>query len=136
MGGIAAGEQFAVEQQHFAGLPGRHFFAGDGVEVDAARARAHGIVGELGPFVERRRRERDRARAVEHEVRVTGGGAVGNHRDGQIGGVGGVFLHLHVEDGGESAQSLRADAQGIDLLIELDAQFFGAIFGGPRAMSS
>ena len=36
VGGVAAGEQFAVEQQDFAGLPGGGFGAGDGVEIDAA----------------------------------------------------------------------------------------------------
>ena len=57
-------------------------------------------VGNLGPIGERRRLECDRAGAVEHEVRVARGGAVGNHRDRKIGGVGGIVLHLHVENGG------------------------------------
>ena len=127
VGGIASGEQLAVEQQHFAGLPRRDFFASDGVEIHAASARTHGIVGELRPIVERGRLERDRAGAVEHKVRVARGRAVGNHRDGKIGGVGWIVLHLHVEDGGEPAESLRADAERVDLLIELDAQLFGAI---------
>ena len=116
-----------LSSRHFARLPGRDFGARDGVEIDATSARAHGIVGELRPVVERRRLEGDGARAVEHEVRMASGCAVGNQRDGEIGGVGGVVLDLHVEDGGEAAESLGADAEGVDLLVELDAQFFGAI---------
>ena len=38
VGGVAAGEELAVEEQDFAGLPGGDFFAGDGVEIHAARA--------------------------------------------------------------------------------------------------
>ena len=38
VGGVAAGEELAGEQQDFAGLPGLDFVAGDGVEVDAAGA--------------------------------------------------------------------------------------------------
>ena len=36
VGGVAAGEEFAGEQDDFAGLPGVDVGAGDGVEVDAA----------------------------------------------------------------------------------------------------
>ncbi len=85
--GVAAGEQLAGEQQHFAGLPGGGFGAGHGVEIHAARS--GDVVGELRPVVERGRIEKDGAGAVEHDVRVAGGGAVGNHGHGQIGGVGG-----------------------------------------------
>ena len=35
VGGVSAGEELAVEQQDFAGLPGGGFSAGDGVEVHA-----------------------------------------------------------------------------------------------------
>ena len=59
-------------------------------------------------------------------MRVAGGGAVGNHRDGQVGGVGRVVEDLDVEHGGEAAQPLRADAERVDLVVELDAQFFDA----------
>ncbi len=62
-------------------------------------------------------------------MRVTGCGAVGNHRHRQIGGVGGIVLHLDVEHGGEPAEALRSDAEGIDLVIEFQAQLFGASLG-------
>ena len=36
VGGVAAGEELAGEEEDFAGLPGADFVVGDGVEVDAA----------------------------------------------------------------------------------------------------
>ena len=36
---------------------------------------------------------------------------------------------LDVENGGEAAEALRADAEAIDLVVELDAEFFGGGFG-------
>ncbi len=53
---------------------------------------------------------------------MAGGGAVGNHGDGQVRGVGGIVEDLDVEDGGEAAKALRADAEPVDLVVELDAQ--------------
>ena len=126
------------QQQHFAGLPRGGFGAGHGVEIHAARA--GDVVGQLRPVVERGRIEKDRAGAVEHDVRVARGGAVGNHGDGQVGGVGRGVEHLHVEHGGQAAESLRADAEAVDLVVELDAQLFGRGFrdrgrSGPECRS-
>ena len=45
------------------------------------------------------------------DVGVAGGGAVGDHGDGQIGGVGGKVQDLDVEDGGEAAEALGSDAE-------------------------
>ncbi len=50
VGGVAAGEELAGEEEDFAGLPCGGFFAGDGVEVDAARV--GNVVGQLGPVFE------------------------------------------------------------------------------------
>ena len=55
---------------------------------------------------------------------VAGGGAVGDHGDGEVGGVGGVVEDLDVEDGGEAAEALGSDAELVDLVVELDAEFF------------
>ena len=128
VGGVAAGEELAGEEEDFAGLPGADFVAGDGVEVDAAGV--GDVVGELGPGVERRRVERDGAAAVEVEVGVAGGGAVGDHGDGEVGGVGGVVEDLDVEDGGEAAEALGSDAELVDLVVELDAEFFDLVLRG------
>ena len=117
----------AAEQNHLAGLPRQNLFAGHLIEIDAARVGR--AVGELGPVTERRRLERNRARAVEYEVRVTSRGAVGDHRNRQIGGVRRIVLHLYVEHRGESAEALGANAEGVDLVIELQAQLFGAVLG-------
>ena len=90
------------------------------------------VVGELGPGVERRRVEHDGAGAVEVEVGVTGGGAVGDHGDGEVGGVGGVVEDLDVEDGGEAAEALGSDAEVVDFVVEFDAEFFDVGFGSAR----
>ncbi len=68
------------------------------------------VVGEAGPGFERGWVERDGAAAVEVDVSVAGGGAVGDHGDGEVGGVGGVVEDLDVEDGGEAAEALGSDA--------------------------
>ena len=117
---IAAGEQLAAKQNHLAGLPRRHVFARDRVEVHAPRARR--IVGQLRPILQRWRLQCDRSRAVEHEVSVTRGRTVRDHRHRQVGGMRGIVLHLHIEHGGQPAESLRADAQRVDLLVQLDSQ--------------
>ena len=59
-------------------------------------------------------------------MRMARGGAVGDHGDGQIGGVCGSVEHLDVEDGGEAAESLGADAEAVDLVVKLDAEFFSS----------
>ncbi len=61
------------------------------------------------------------------EVGVAGCGAVGDHRDGQVGRMGGVVEDLDVEDGGEAAEALGADAEAVDLLVELDAELFDLV---------
>ena len=66
------------------------------------------------------------------DVEVAGGGAVGDHGDGEVGGVGGVVEDLDVEDGGEAAEALGADAELVDLVVELDAEFFDVGLCGPR----
>ena len=92
--GIAAREQLAAEQENIAGLPGRHFLAGDAVEVYPPRANR--IVGQLRPVVKRRQFQRNRSRAIKNKMRMARRGAVGNHRHWQVCGVRRVVLHLHV----------------------------------------
>ena len=127
VGGVAAGEEFAGEQDDLAGLESLDLGAGDGVEVDAACG--VDVHGEPGPGLERGWGEFGGAAAVEHKVGVAGGGAVGDHGDGQVGGVGGEVEDLDVEHGGEAAESLGADAEGVDLIVELDAELFDVGFG-------
>ena len=68
---------------------------------------------------------------------MAGGGAVRNHGYGQVRGVGGVVHDLDVEDGGEAAQPLGADAELVHLFVEFDAEG-SSMKGleGPRAMRS
>ncbi len=120
---IAAGEHLAVQQQRVAGLPARDLFARERVEVDAAALVVVGCPVDLRPQVQRRGLQVHGAGAVEHEVRMARGGAVGDHGHGLGGRVRGVHLDLDVQHGGEAAQALRADAQGVDLVEQLQAQF-------------
>ncbi len=62
-------------------------------------------------------------------MRVARGRAVGNHGDRKIGRVRRSVDHLDVEHRGQAAQSLRADAETVDLVVEFDAQLFGGGFG-------
>ena len=113
--GVAAGEQRAGEQKDFAGLPCLDVVAGDGGEIDAAGVLRR--VGELGPGGQIGRGDGDGASAVEPDVQVARGGAVGDDGDGEIGGVGGAVEDFDVEDGGESAEALRADAELVDAVV-------------------
>ncbi len=116
--------------------PGFQLATSSGVIVSRFTRRALcGVVGQLRPVFQRRRIEHHRAGAVEHEVRVAGGGAVGDHRHRQVGGVGRVVLDLDVEHGGQAAQALRADAQRVDLVEQLEAQFLGAVRRAARLSS-
>src|SRR5690606_14233993 len=92
--GVAAGQQASVEEQGLARPPGRDLLAGDGVEVDPAAL--GGVVGDLRPVLERGRVQHHRSAAVQGEVGVPGGGAVGDHRHRQVGGVGRVVADLDV----------------------------------------
>src|ERR1035437_6473158 len=67
-------------------------------------------VTEGGAGLERGGRDHDGAAAVEMDVQVAGGGAVGDHGYWEIGRVGGEVLDLDVEDGGEAAEALCSDA--------------------------
>src|SRR3990167_2013754 len=124
--GVAAGEHLAVEQDGFARLPALHVFRGQGVEIDAARARS-GFPDDFRVGGQVWRFQLGRAGAVEHEVGVTGGGAVGDHAHRQAGGVGRVIHDLDVEHGGQAAQALGTDAQLVDLLEQFQAQFFDTV---------
>ena len=41
--------------------------------------------------------------------------------------MGGVLEDLHVEHGGQATETLRPDAECVDLFIQLDAQLLGAV---------
>ena len=124
MRGVAAGQHLAVQQQGLARLPGRDFLARQRVEVDAPRGRRRRPV-HVRPVVERsaaraRRRRCRRARSARGAWRRNSG--IMRHRLGRR--VRRVIVDLHVEHGGQAAQPLRADAERVDLVVELDAQFF------------
>ena len=133
--GVAAGEHLAVEQQRLAGLPGGDLFARQRVEVDAARARA-GVVGRASAS----RRAIGGSRYAGPEPSSTKcawrvAAQFGIIATG-VGGVRRVVDDLDVEHGGQAAQALRADAERVDLLVELDAQLFGRGSAGRARCSS
>src|SRR5690606_15033491 len=101
VGGVAAGEHLAVEQDGVTRLPALHLFRGDAGEVDAAGARA-GVPDDVRVGIQVRGFPRGRAGAVQHEVGVTGGGAVGRDAHRQRGGVGRVVEDLPVQHGGQT----------------------------------
>ena len=53
-------------------------------------------------------------------MRVARRGAIGDHRHGLARRMAGIVVDLDVEDGGQAAQTLRANAQRIDLVENLD----------------
>ena len=101
------------------------------LQVHPARARRD-VHGELRPVLQTRRVESRRAGAVEPELEVPRGGAVGDQGDRLHHGVRRVVQHLHVENGGEPTQALGADTERVDLVEELQAQLFGTVLRAPR----
>ena len=123
--GIAAGEDFPAQQQAVAGFPCRGPVLVEGLKIDAFRP-AREVHCELWPVLDARRVEPRRPRPVEEEMHVARCGAVGDDRHRQGGGMGRIIRDLDVEHRGEPAQALRADAERIDLVEDLDAQLLGA----------
>ena len=121
---IAAGEHLAVEQQGVARLPAGYLGLGERVEVDALAFLRVRRPAHVGPQVQRGRIQVHRARAVHDEVGVARGRAIGDHRHRLAGGVGGIQLDLDVQHRGQAAQALGANAQGVDLVMQLQAQLF------------
>src|SRR5581483_9846203 len=104
--------------------------AGHGVEVDAARVLR--IVGKLRPIFQARRIEVRGAAAIQMEMRMARGGAIRNHSDGEIRGVGRIVADFDVEDGGKSAEALSTNAELIHFVVKLNAKFFGASLRAAR----
>ena len=55
---------------------------------------------------------------------MAGGGAVGNHGHRLAGSVCGVHLDFDIKHRGEAAQTLSANAQVIDLVVNLQTHVF------------
>jgi hypothetical protein len=86
-----------------------------------------GVQLTSGHSLEVRWRQKGWPGTVEMEMRVPCRSTVGNHRHRQAGRMRRVVEDLDVEDGGQSAEALRADSQRIDLLVKLQTQFLDAI---------
>ncbi len=126
------GQQLARQQQAFAGLPAGDFFLGQAVERHAARA-------GIGATTEPSATDPDPAAcrtagpvAIQREMNMAGGGAVGNHRHRQGCSMGGVIQNLDIEHGGQAAETLRADAERVDAPVDLQAQLFQLGFRSAR----
>ena len=104
------------------------------VEIDPDR-RAVGLPVDVGPFVELGRLEIGRPRAVEREMRVARRRAVRDHRHRLGRGMGRPVEDLDVEDGRQPAEPLRADAERVDLVEDLDAQRLDIGLRPARALS-
>ncbi len=124
---VATGEHPARQQQGFAGAPSRDILPGHRVEIDTSSTAD--VPGDLWPIRYPRGGQLGRARAIEHEVRMAGRGAIGDHCNRQIGSVGGVIPDLDVHDCGQPAQTLCADAECIDLVVDLQSQLLGPVLG-------
>ena len=121
---VAAGQHLAIEKQGLTGFPAGHFSRGESIQINAlALFSVRGPV-HVGPQIKGWHVQINGTRTVHHEVRVPGGCAVGNHGDRLAGGVRGVHLDFDVEHGGQAAQALRANAQGIDLFVNFQTHVF------------
>src|SRR3546814_2032323 len=65
-------------------------------------------------------------------MRMAGGGAVRDHRHRLARRMAGIVVDLDVQDGRKPAQPLRADAQRVDLVENLDAQLLDVVLRPAR----
>ena len=115
------GEQLAGQQQPLAGLPVRHLVARQ-PSSDTRRAPGVGRPVHLGPQREVGRLEPRRPAAVEREMNVPGRRAIRDHGHRQRRRVRRVVQHLDVEHRGQAPEALRADAERVDALVDLQPQ--------------
>ena len=93
---IAPCQHAAVEQQPVAMLPATHFLKRQVIEIDAL-GRGIGRPIDLRPIVQTGLFKEARPRTVKREMRMAGGGAVGNHRHGLAGGMARPVHDLDIE---------------------------------------
>ena len=136
MRGVAAGQHLAGEQQACRRVSRRRLPPAVSVSRSTRLACGDGRPLHVRPAGRVGRVELGRAGAIEREVRVPGRGAVGDHRHRQAAACVGIVEDLDVEHGGQAAQALRADAQRVDLVVELEAQFLDPVAFGPRVLAA
>ncbi len=122
MGGIAARQHAAIEQQRLARRPRRDLLFRQRVEIDSSAAVVIGLPVDVRPQIERWRLEVGGPRTIEHKVRVARRCAVWNHGDRLAGRVRRIHLDLDVEHGSQPAQALCPNAERVHLVVQLDAQ--------------
>ena len=121
--GIPAGQQFTAEQQGFTGPPISCVSPREYIQVDAAGT-GTGLPAYVGPVIEAGGFLQGRSAAVQGEMRMAGGGAVGDQGYGQGCRMGGIVDDLHVQRSSQAAQALGADSQVVDPVEDFQAQFF------------
>src|SRR5690606_26617638 len=88
------------------------------VQIDPAHGTAD-FPGNVRVLIHGRRSQFGRAAAIQHEVRMAGGRAVGDHAHRQAGCVGRVILDLDVEHGGQATEALGTAAERVHLVHDL-----------------
>ena len=126
MRSIAPGQHPAAQKQPVAMFPARHFFGGQIVKIDPLGGAVR-LPVYVGPFIQLWRLEIGRSAAVEGEMRMAGGGAIGNHRHRLARCMAGRIVNLHIKHGRKPAQPLRAHALGIHGIVNVDPQLFDIV---------
>ena len=130
MSGIPASKNLTVQEQRLACLPGGYLLLGDAVEEDSLDIVA-GCKGDIRPLVDLGRGKFGRPRTIQFKMCVPCRGAVGDHGHGQGCRMGRIFGDLHVQHGGEPAQTLGANTQAIYGVVDFHAQLFELICRTP-----
>jgi len=130
MGRIAPGQQFTGQEKRVAGFPISQIFLPHSLQIHPT-CRRRGVPGYRRPVFQTRRRKRGRARPIQSEMDMACGGTVGDQGHGQGCRMGGIVEDLDIEYRRHSAQSLGADAQSIDLVIQFDAKDLHRVGGAP-----
>ncbi len=111
-------------------MPLTNILFGHAIQVDPAHAVTE-LPRNVGPVIDTRGLQVDRARAIHGEMDVPRGGTVGNNGNRFVSGVRGVFLDFHIEHCSQPAHALSTNAEGIDGTHQLQPQFFPPVGRAP-----
>ena len=75
-----------------------------------------GFTCHLWPVIQAGCHQVGRTGSIENKVCMSRCCTVGNHGNGFVGRVGGEIFHLHIKYRGQTTQTLRTNAQGVDAI--------------------
>ncbi len=124
-------QQLAGQQHGFSRLPLGNIVPRQRIEIHPPRISC-GMPVHIRIVFQLRRRELRHAAAIQCEMDMSRGRAIGNQRHRLGCSMGRVIQNLDIQHRGQATQPLRTDAQRIHPVANLDAQLFSSVFCAAR----